>query len=353
MTTDESEMTERPESGGDWSLSHVARLAGVSVATASRVLTGSRPVRPDLRDRVLESAAKLNYAPNPHARALAQSRDASVGVIVHDISDPYFSEIVRGALEQAQSTGRMLLICNTYRDIERELGYIRHFRAQRVDAVLLAGSGRVEREVGSRISAEVLGFERAGGRAALIGRHEATGDTVLPDNTDGARQMARHLVELGHRRIGVVTGPNILTTTDDRLQGFLEQLAELGVALPESHVCWGNFDRASGDAGAEELLERVPDLTAIFALNDVMAIGVLAALRRRGLRVPEDISVAGFDDIPFAQDLQPALTTVRVPMIELGRRAFSLAFDPRSAGFRLELLKTELVVRDSTAAPRA
>jgi LacI family transcriptional regulator len=355
MTFDPSDMTDRPDTGAPSgpSLNDVARLAGVSVATASRVLTRSRPVRPDLRDRVLASAAKLDYAPNPHARALAQSHDASVGVIVHDISDPYFSEIVRGALEQAQSGGRMLLICNTYRDIERELEYIRHFRAQRVHAVLLAGSGRVEREVGARISAEVLGFERSGGRAALIGRHEATGDTVLPDNVGGARQIARHLFELGHRRIGVVAGPNTLTTTHDRLQGFLGQLSELGVELPESHVCWGSFDRQSGELAADELVERIPGLTAIFALNDVMAIGALAGLQRQGLRVPEDMSVAGFDDIPFAQDIRPGLTTVRVPMLELGRRAFSLAFDPRPAGFRVELLETELVVRGSTAPPPA
>jgi LacI family transcriptional regulator len=352
-TTEHFDTADRPEPAAGPSLSDVARLAGVSVATASRVLTRSRPVRPDLRDRVLESAAKLDYAPNPHARALAQSRDASVGVIVHDIGDPYFSEIVRGALEQAQSGGRMLLICNTYRDIERELAYIRQFRAQRVDAVLLAGSGRVEREVGARISAEVLGFERAGGRAALIGRHEATGDTVMPDNVGGARELARHLVELGHRRIGVIAGPNTLTTTDDRLHGFLAQLAELGVELPEQNISWGDFGRQSGETATGELLERVPGLTAIFALNDVMAIGVVAALQRKGLRVPEDVSVAGFDDIPFALDLRPGLTTVRVPMLELGRRAFSLAFDPRPAGFRVELLPTELVVRGSTAPPAA
>lgn len=341
------------ESSAGPSLSDVARLAGVSLATASRVLNRSRSVSPDLRERVLQSAAKLDYAPNPHARALAQSRDASVGVIVHDISDPYFSEIVRGALDQAQSSGRMLLICNTYRDIERELAYIRHFRAQRVDAVLLAGSGRVAREVGARISAEVLGFERAGGRAALVGRHEATGDMVMPDNDGGARLMAHHLVGLGHRRIGVIAGPQALTTTADRLRGFMEELAELDVELPETSIAWGDFGRESGEVAVDELLARVPGLTAIFALNDVMAIGALAALQTKGLDVPGDVSLAGFDDIPFAVDLRPALTTVRVPMLELGRRAFSLAFDPRPAGFRLERLATQLVVRESTAPPAA
>jgi LacI family transcriptional regulator len=344
---------------GEWtgdsktaSLSDVARLAGVSTATASRVLGNSRQVGAGLRQRVLDSAAKLGYAPNPHARALARSRDASVGVVVNDISDPYFSEIIRGALDGAEASGRMLLICNTYRDAERELAYVRHFRAQRVDALLLLGSGRLDREFETQLSAEIIGFERAGGRAVLIGRHEAAGDAVLPDNADGARQMARHLAELGHRQVGVVSGPPILTTIFDRLTGFREELSRLGIPLLDKHICHGGFDRSQGEQATDKLLDALPNLTAIFALNDVMAIGVLASLRRKGLRVPEDVSVTGFDDIPIAADLRPGLTTVRVPMVEIGRRAFALALEPRTQRFRTERLPTELIVRESTQQVR-
>jgi LacI family transcriptional regulator len=332
-------------------LRDVAELAGVSEATASRVLGNSRPVGEQYRDRVLAAAAKLDYEPNPHARALAQARDASVGVVVHDVSDPYFSEIVRGALGAAEAGGRMVLICNTYRDPGREIAYIRHFRAQQVDALLLAGSGQLDRTVSAQIAAEILGFERAGGRVALIGRHQAAGDCVLPDNIDGGRQMADHLVQLGHDKIGVISGPEGLTTNFDRLVGFRSRLAELGAKLPEDHIVVGDFTRTGGESAAASLLQNAPDLSAIFALNDVMAIGVMSWLRRQGARVPRDVSVAGFDDIPVAEDMQPALTTVRVPMEEMGRRAFMVAVGAQTKGFHVEHLSTELVVRESTAPP--
>ena len=173
------------------SLYDVARLAGVSIATASRVLANSRPVRADLRQRVLESAAALDYSTNPHARALASSHDASVGVVVHDVSDPYFSEIVRGVLDGAETSNQMVLISNTYRDVQRELDYIRRFRAQRVSALVLAGSGRLDRETEAHLNAEITNFERSGGRAVLIGRHDVAGDSVAPDNAGGARQVAQ------------------------------------------------------------------------------------------------------------------------------------------------------------------
>jgi LacI family transcriptional regulator len=331
------------------SLRDVAELSGVSDATASRVLRNSRNVGVELRQRVIAAAAKLNYQPNPHARALASSRDTSVGVVVHDVSDPYFSEIVRGALEAAEKSGRMLFICNTYRDAERELAYIRHFRAQRVDALLLAGSG--EGEVGERIAKEILEFKRGGGRAALMGHYQATGDAVMSDNIDGGRQMANHLVDLGHRRIGVIAGPAGLTAS--RLAGFRDQLAKLGVDLNDDQIREGDFTRDGGRAATTDLLDSVVGLTAIFALNDVMAIGALTILRERKLRVPRDVSVAGFDDIPVAQDLQPPLTTIRVPMAEMGRLAVTVALGPPGGSTQLGRLPTALVVRESTGTAKS
>lgn len=333
---------------GTRSLRDVAELAGVSEATASRALRNTRNVGSKLRERVLCAARELNFTPNPHARALASATDASVGIVVHDISDPYFSEIVRGALEGAAESGRMLLICNTYRDPERELAYIRHFRAQRVEALLLAGSG--DGEAGRRIEAEIREFERSGGRALLMGRYQTARNAIMADNISGARQMAEHLVGLGHRRIGVIAGPAGLT--ESRLSGFHNRLEELGVALPAERVRVGDFTREGGKAAAIDLLDSAGDLTAIFALSDVMAVGVLAALRERGIKVPSSVSVAGFDDIPLAQDLQPPLTTVKVPMADMGRRAFAVALGQRGDARRFKRLPTALVVRESTAALR-
>jgi LacI family transcriptional regulator, galactose operon repressor len=329
------------------SLRDVAELAGVSDATASRALRNVRNVEDALRERVREAARKLNYTPNPHARALASSRDTSIGVVVHDISDPYFSEIVRGALEAAAGSGRMLLICNTYRDVAQELAYIRHFKAQRVDALLLAGNA--DGDIGHQIVAEVNEFEKRGGRVAIVGRYPLTSNAIMPDNVSGARQVADHLVELGHRRIGVIAGPEGLT--ESRLTGFRERLEQLGVQMPPEQVRVADFTREAGRTTTHVLLDTVKGLTAIFALSDIVAIGVLAALRERGLRVPEGISVAGFDDIPVAQDLQPPLTTVGVPMAEIGRRAVMLLFGGHEGGPTVVRLPTKLVVRNSVGLP--
>ena len=334
-------------------ISDVARLAGVSVATASRTLTRARRVDPRLQARVLAAAYELSYAPNPHARALAQATDASVGVVVHDISDPYFSEIVSGMLGAAADSDRLVVFCNTYRDPERELAYVRHFRAQRVQALVLAGSGREDREFGAAMAEQILGFGAAGGRAVLIGRHYAPGDAVLPDNFGGARALAAALAGMGHRLIGVISGPPQLTTTFDRLAGFRRGLEEAGIELTPGAIIAGDFSRESGERAVHALLDAVPELTAIFASNDVMALGALRALRGRGLRVPDDVSLAGFDDIPIASDLWPPLTTVRVPMARMGELALRMVVEPpRGSALRVEHLPTELVLRASTGRPR-
>jgi LacI family transcriptional regulator len=328
----------------------VAALAGVSEATASRALSRTRQVAPHLRAQVLAAVRQLGYSPNPHARALARARDATVGVVVHDVGDPYFTEIASGILQAASEAGQMVLICNTYRDHERELAYVASFRARRTEALILAGSGLEDRDFGSRMARQILDFESSGGRVALIGRHLAPGDTVMPDNLGGARALALALAELQHRVIGVISGPPQLTTTHDRLAGFQLGLQEAGRELPPERVVEGDFTREAGGRGAAQLLDRVPGLTAIFALNDVMAVGALSLLRERGIRVPEQVSLSGFDDVPFAKDLWPPLTSVRVPMVEMGARALALALQPRNTQIRVEHLPTEVVLRGSTGA---
>jgi LacI family transcriptional regulator len=337
-----------PGQDGTPTIMDVARLAGVSLATASRSLAGSRRVGEGLRSRVLEAAAALDYSPNLHARALASSEDTTIAVIVHDSSDPYFIEITRGMLDRAQLSERIVVVCDTHRDPEREFNYVRHFRRQRVQAILLAGSGFEDRDFGVRMASEIRAFERYGGRVALIGPHKILGDIVMPDNDDGARQMASQLAALGHRRIGVISGPPSLTTTQDRLGGFRRGLSQAGISPSDSLVRPGDFTREGGERAMDDLLDSVPDITAVFALNDVMAIGALRALRRRSLHVPDDISVAGFDDIPIAADVWPPLSTVRVPLVELGVQAVNIVLEPQTARFGLEKLPTTVVMREST-----
>jgi LacI family transcriptional regulator, galactose operon repressor len=328
----------------------VARHAGVSLATASRVLNGStRSVTPALRQRVLAAAAALAYVPNAHAQALARASTATIGVIVHDMSDPYFSEILRGVQQVASANERLVMVCNSYRDPDRELAYVTLLQSQRVEALVLAGSGLDDRRYTQRLAAQVEAFAAAGGRTVFIGRHNILGDAVVPNNSGGARALGRALIGLGHRRFGVIGGPPLLTTTRDRLDGFRQALAKAGIALPPTSIIPCDFTRDGGAAATAVLLAQAPDITAIFALNDSMAVGALAALRSRSVRVPEEISVAGFDDIPITRDVTPALSTVRVPMVELGARAVARALDPRASEPRIEHLPTEVLLRASTA----
>jgi LacI family transcriptional regulator len=297
---------------------------------------------------VVAAAHELHYVPNAHAQALVRERSAIVGVIVHDVSDPYFAELTRGIQLSASAARRLVMICNSYREPERELEYVRLLHAQRVEALILAGSGLDDRAYSQALAAQIQAFTASGGHAAFIGRHAIPGSAVIPDNAGGARALARLLVELGHCQIGVISGPHLLTATHDRLSGFRRGLHELGLELPANRVAPGDFSRDGGRRATLDLLDRHPCITALFALNDVMAIGALAALRERGICVPQQVSVVGFDDIPIAADVTPTLTTVHVPMVELGERAVQLALAPPRPPFEIEYLPTEVVLRAST-----
>jgi LacI family transcriptional regulator len=330
----------------------VARRAGVSLSTASRVLGGSRDrVTPHLRERVLAAAAELNYVPNAPARALARATTPTLGLVVHDISDPYFAEIARGVLRVADEARLMVMIGNSYRDPEREVDYIHALRAQRVQAMVLAGSGYRDAGAEREAAVELRAFEQTGGRAAVVGRHRLPVDAILPDNAGGGRAMGRFLTDLGHVRIGVVAGPPSLTTVEDRLRGFREALSEAGIDLPQAAVVHADFTRDAGFQAASRLLDAVPDVTGIFALNDAMAVGALSALRDRRISVPGRMSLAGFDDIPIASDVHPALTTVRLPMSHMGAEAVRLTLRARSSRTRRHRVACEVIARASTGPP--
>lgn len=324
--------------GSAVTLQQVATAAGVSLATASRVLHGSggRKVAELLAERVTAAAAELRYVAHAPAQSLARARSTVVGVLVHDIADPYFAAIAAGAMGVAREHDLMVLVANTFRDPSLERDYLARLRAQRARAVLLAGSAFV----GDPFAEEVAAFAESGGRVAAIGAHGTGIDTVEPDQYGGGRLIAEHLVGLGHRDIGVITGPAELATVKQRLAGFAS-------IVENPRVIPSDFTRDGGRAAAHELLRRHPELTAIFALNDLMAAGALAALRELGRPVPAQISVAGFDDLPVATDLTPALTTVRLALSDIGARAMRLLLDDEPGG-RVVAAAADLVVRDST-----
>lgn len=332
-------------------LKDVAQQAGVSLATASRALSGSSGVSRTMAAHVRDIADDMGYVANQHARSLAGGATTVVGLVVHEIGDPYFTEIASGVLSVATVEGLTVQICHSGRDPAAELSQVRTLIANRVGAIIIAGSGFVDSSVQAEVTAALETYRARGGRVALIGRHHLRADAVLPDNRSGGRSIAEHLLGLGHVRIGIASGSRALTTVHDRLDGIAEALRVRGRSLGELPLVEAEFTRAGGKVAAEALLEQDPTLTAVLALNDDMAIGVLSVLRMRGLTVPGRVSVTGFDDVAVAGDLAPGLTTVDLPMAEMGRQALRMALAARSARPRRKRTGQRLVVRGSTDAP--
>ena len=306
-------------------LGDVARHAGVSLATASRTLNGSaRTVGDALAARVRASADQLGYLPNAPAQALARASTATVGVLLHDVADPYFGALARGATDTAAAAGLLTMVLNTGGDPETELRCIRMLHAQRVRAIVLAGSGYTDPDATAAIDTALAAYRAEGGVVAAVTDHGDGYDSVLPDNRGGAAALTRALLAAGHRDFAVVAGPARFRVSAERLAGVRLALAEYGLTLDQDRLERSEFSREGGRLATARLLHRVRP-GAILAHSDVCAVGVLAELRERGIGVPDGIAVAGFDDIPLAADLAPALTTARMPLERMGAEAIRLA----------------------------
>lgn len=327
---------------GNATLYDVARAAGVSLATASRSLNGSaRKVNEEYRQRVLAAARELGYTPNVSAQAVARGSSATVALLVSDIADPYFSAIAAGVIRAAEEQGLNVTMAVTERDADRELELVRLLRGQRPRVLVLAGSRFTDETGDAALVAELDSFTATGGRVVLISRHSFSFDTVAIDNTGGAGALAASLAALGYRGFAVLAGPADLVTAQDRAAAFTAALP-----VPPVAVVHGAFSRDAGYAGMLELIDTGLDgIDLVFAVNDVMAIGALAALRDRGIDVPGRVAVAGYDDISTARDVTPALTTVRVDLESAGAAAVGLALGTMEGPVAIP---AEVVLRAST-----
>ncbi|HYM84465.1 MAG TPA: LacI family DNA-binding transcriptional regulator [Candidatus Dormibacteraeota bacterium] len=333
------------------SITEVARLAGVSIATVSRVVSeADYAVSPATRQRVLDAAAALDYVPNALARGLLQSRIPVVGVIVHDITDPYFSEVVRGVEDAASNAGYLVITCSSERDPERERSYVRLLRSMRAAAVIFAGSGLDDPGLNEELPRHVKGIRAYGGAVVHLSPHALGEPEVSVDNAAGIAAMVRELVALGHRRIAFLAGPPALYVARARLDGYRQGLSDAGLPVDEALVVFSTFDPDGGAASVDTLLDGGQAFTAIACANDLLALGALRRLAERGVRVPDEVSVAGFDDIPVAAMTTPSLSSVRLPLRELGRRGFEHADGVLSGGRpRRAVLPVQVVLRASTA----
>ena len=339
-----------PRTKGTVSIRDVAAAAGVSVATVSRVLNPASadvPMRKETRDKVERAIDELGYRPNDLARALLQHRTAAIGLVVPDISNPYYPPLVRGVEDAASSRGYRIVLCNTDRDPAKIAGYLDTLIKTRVDGIVVAGGGWAD--VPDRTA--VLGNYRTG--LVAIGRHVTAHPSVRIDNVAASREAAGHLIGLGHRRIAFLGGPASSTTVQDRAQGYRDALKVAGPAEPAARVRYGDFTEESGYAATREILDVSPPPTALLCANDRIALGAYAAAADAGRRVPADVSIVGFDDTPVARYVRPTLTTVAIPTYEMGSAAVRmlLAQLGGSTASEIETMPTRLVVRDSAAPP--
>ncbi|MEV4172836.1 LacI family DNA-binding transcriptional regulator [Nonomuraea sp. NPDC049709] len=327
-------------------LHDVAREAGVSIATASRALNGSaRNVRSENVSRVRAAAAKLNYEPHLSAQAIAKGSTRTVALVVRDVADPYFSSIAAGVTQAAEEAGLIVTMAVAGGSPERELEIVRTLRGRRPRVVIVTGS-RIDRApTRDALVEELEEYRTAGGRVVLISQRDLPFGTVTIDNHGGAAALARALLGAGYRRFAVFHAPPSLRTSRDRHEGFLAGLD--GAGVPEPLAIETGFTRAGGHEAARRLVERgFEDVEAVFAVNDVMAIGAMTAFREAGVEPGADIGVAGFDDIPSAVDVVPALTSVAVPLREAGLSAVRLAL--ADDGHADPLLPVTVVLRGST-----
>jgi len=330
----------------------VARVAKVHPGTVSRALNAETRglVNQETAERVMRAAQELGYRPNPIARGLKTNRSYTIGVLIPDITNPLFPPILRGIEDRLDDAGYTSLIVNTDNDPERERSYLEALRARQVDGFISATA---------RLDQEFLADLAAGGvPLVLVNRslEDRSVPAVTVDDRQGIRLAVEHVARLGHSRIGHVAGPQNISTGHRRYLGFLEAMRAAGLEALGEHVRFStSFTEAEGARVSSELLDGADDITAIVAANDRLAIGCYDTLEARGLRCPDEVSIVGFNDMPFVDRLRPPLTSVRVPQREIGTEAANLLLQRLSDGSQTPreiLLEPTLVVRGSTARPR-
>jgi len=326
----------------------VAALAGVSYTTVSHVVNNSRPVRADKRERVLAAVAELKFVPSAVARSLKSRATGTIGMLVPSNTNPYFAEIAQGIESFFRRHGYCVFLCNSDNDIATQREWLRVLHEKRVDGLIVASVGD------EAASAEALAH--ADVPIVVIDRPIAgiRADGVQVDHEAGAAMATRHLISLGHQRIACIAGPKSTTVSASRVNGFLRAMAEHALPVPPEAIAEGDFTSPGGYAAALMLFrDYVP--SAIVAGNDVMAIGALRAAAESGMRVPEDCSIIGFDDIEMSRYVYPALSTVGQAIVRLGETAAASLLD-RIAGrvtgeTRQHTLLPKLIVRESSAGP--
>lgn len=336
-----------------YTIRDIARLANVSTATVSAVMNQKDTVSEKLKRRVVDAMEALDYHPDQVARSLKVRRTYTIGMVIADVSNPFFVNVMRGVEDEARKSRYSVIFCNSNEDPEIESNHLDTLFSRRVDGVLLSPTGALvaeERLIKKRFP--LVFFDR---------RPEGfSGPAVVTDNLGASIEAAQHLAGLGHKRIAIITGRLDQTTGVERLEGFRRGLKEAGLSLPTEYIQLGDFKLESGYQGGLTLMRLRQPPTAIFISNNQMTLGLLQALAELGIRCPECVSVLGFDDFEWSRSFTPRLTMIAQPATEMGRKAAeilikSIQGEPYSFpdGDNRIILPNHLLIRESTARPAA
>jgi LacI family transcriptional regulator len=339
-------------SASNVTIKDVARLSGVSSMTVSRVINGGHRVSPDTQQRVERAITELGYVPNRLARGLSRQKTGTLALIVPDVANPFFTLIVRGAEDAARRAGYRMILCDTRSDLTIEREVIEEMIAHRVEGIAIA-------PVSDRSKGHLERLARFGIQFVLIDRTipGIESDVVIGDNAGGARRLVEHLISLGHRRIGFIVESDDVSTARDRHRGYEEALGAAGIALDSDLIVRATVDPEGGFDGMRRLLEVDEPPTAVFTVNNLVALGAIEGVRASGLEVPDDIALVCFDDIEYASRLYPFLTVMAQPAETLGTLGTQLLLE-RIEGrapdqSRVVVLPAQFIVRRSCGAVAA
>ena len=328
----------------------IAKTARVSLGTVSHVLNNTANVRAPLRKRVLDAVQAVGYQPSQLARGLRRDKTNVIGMIIPDITNPFFPAVVRGAEDIAFSNGYRLILCNTDNDHSKELVHLKELRTYLPAGLIVIPSNF------SDLTAQAESYRRAGTGVVCVDRlpRNWAGDSVTANNEEGALEATRHLIQMGHKKLAMIVGPQHLTNAKDRLNGFKKAFREAKIQVSTEYIQETTFDKQGGYIKTILLLRLIPRPTAIFAGNDMIALGALRAIREAGLRCPGDVSLMGFDDLDLAEVTDPTLSSVSQSGYQLGTTAAHILIErlhgDKSPSKHI-VLKTSLSLRNSVAAP--
>ena len=327
----------------------VAKRAGVAPITVSRVINNSGYVSQEKRDRVETAIAELDYVPNILARSFRSKQTRTIALILTDITNPFWTDVAHGVEDAAREHKFNVILCNTNESESRQVEYVSVLMQKQVDGILL---------VPARSTPEATGaIQKQGIAVVVLDRQVPTAnvDVVRCDSEGGAYQLVRHVLSLGHRRVAVLTGPKDVSSAQDRVVGYRRAFLDANIDIIEDLIFYGKFIQASGYEMAQRALSVTPQPTALFATNNFIAIGAWRALRDAGLRIPEDITLVAFDDLPAGLVVDPFLTVAAQPGYEMGKQATELLLDCLTSDTPKEpqsiVLPTQLIIRHSSGAP--